>query len=66
MQKLTKPLMTFFLVIFGINIAGCHTIRGFGEDLTVGGKAISKAAAKAENGNNKKTVESKKTKGKNN
>jgi entericidin B len=34
--------------IVSIALTGCQTVKGFGEDLSAGGKAISHAAQKSE------------------
>lgn len=41
MKKLIMTLGCFFVVL---SLSGCNTIQGFGEDMSAGGKAISKGS----------------------
>jgi predicted small secreted protein len=44
-----KFIDKFALVLLGmIFIAGCHTVKGAGEDISAGGKALSNAAVKVD------------------
>lgn len=39
-------LMVTAISIYGLLLAGCHTMQGLGQDIQSGGHAISKAASK--------------------
>ena len=40
--------------IYGLLLAGCHTVQGFGQDVQSGGHALSKAASSDKNKTTKK------------
>lgn len=42
-------LITTVVAIVAMTIVGCNTVKGVGEDLSAGGKSISKAADRAKN-----------------
>lgn len=42
-RKIFVTLVTV-VAVYGLLLAGCHTVKGFGQDIQSGGKAISKAA----------------------
>ncbi|AAO89652.1 entericidin A/B family lipoprotein [Coxiella burnetii] len=44
----TRLKIILSIISLSLFMTGCHTIRGFGQDLQAGGKAISHAAAKEE------------------
>lgn len=54
MKKLIKIMSVFTLII---GISGCNTISGIGEDLSAGGKAMSKSAQDVKSGFEKDTGE---------
>ena len=47
-MKIIKIVVVAFVLIAALHLSGCHTAKGFGEDLEKGGQAIQKAAAPEE------------------
>ena len=44
MKTLKKIFLILILSVLVFNLAGCSTIRGLGEDIEAGGRAIQDAA----------------------
>lgn len=61
MKKMISILLS--CIVFALVISGCHTMQGLGEDISSGGKALSRAAKRDDNGkkNNKASVNENKT-----
>ncbi len=57
MKKLMNFAVVAIILAFAAMVSGCHTMHGLGEDISAGGKAMSKAAE----GNGKSDSKTKKS-----
>ena len=49
MSYLARIIATLVAALFTLTLVGCNTISGIGQDVTAGGKALTKSADKTQN-----------------